>query len=194
MRASTRSNRKELSRERILEVAAYAIRDAGFHGVGIADVMKSAGLTHGGFYAHFASRDALLRAAVERAGTESAAVIEDHMNRLTAAGVTPFRAFVETYLHESGVSERGNGCPIAALSSEIPGQCAEVLAASQSLVRRLHVFVQSVLPEGSPPDAAWNVTSAVLGALQLARALGDNDEGRAVLSATKNELLARYAG
>ncbi len=58
----------------------------------------------------------------------------------------------------------------------------------------MHVFVQSVLPEGSPPDAAWNVTSAVLGALQLARALGDNDEGRAVLSATKNELLARYAG
>ncbi len=62
------ASRKELSHERIVDAAARAIRREGYAGVGVADVMKEAGLTHGGFYAHFPSRDAMLVAAMERAG------------------------------------------------------------------------------------------------------------------------------
>src|SRR5918911_4491018 len=65
-------SKKEQTRERILRAAARAIRKHGYEGVGVADVMKEAGLTHGGFYAHFESRDALLAAAADRAGLESA--------------------------------------------------------------------------------------------------------------------------
>src|SRR5215813_12628203 len=66
------SARKAETHERILRAAARAIRRRGYEGVSVADVMKDAGLTHGGFYAHFDSRDALLAAAAEQAGIESA--------------------------------------------------------------------------------------------------------------------------
>ena len=63
--------RKEITHERIVEVAARAIRRSGYDGTGVADIMKEAGLTHGGFYAHFASREALLAEAADRAGAET---------------------------------------------------------------------------------------------------------------------------
>ena len=75
------SSRKEETRERILRAAARAVRKHGFEGVGVADVMKQAGLTHGGFYAHFESRDALLAAAADQAGAESI----EHLTRAIAA-------------------------------------------------------------------------------------------------------------
>ena len=71
MREVKAGSKKEHTRERIIRAAARAIRKHGYEGVGVADVMKEAGLTHGGFYAHFASRDALLAQAAEQAGVES---------------------------------------------------------------------------------------------------------------------------
>ena len=71
---SSAQSRKEATHERIVDVAARAIRRSGYDGTGVADIMKEAGLTHGGFYAHFASRDALLAEAGDRAGAESVAL------------------------------------------------------------------------------------------------------------------------
>jgi AcrR family transcriptional regulator len=70
----TPNSRKEETHERIVDAAGRAIRRQGYAGVAVADVMKDAGLTHGGFYAHFDSRDALLVEALERAGRQSLAV------------------------------------------------------------------------------------------------------------------------
>ena len=70
---SVRAAAKEASHERILSVAARAIRRSGYDGTGVADIMKEAGLTHGAFYAHFPSREAMLAEAAGRACTESAA-------------------------------------------------------------------------------------------------------------------------
>jgi TetR/AcrR family transcriptional regulator, transcriptional repressor for nem operon len=193
MSQSASGDRKAASRARILEVGGRAVRRAGFHGVGIADVMKEAGLTHGGFYAHFASRDALLCAAVEQAAADSIAAMEAQAHRLVAAGVSPFRAMLETYLYEGVIADRECGCAMAALSSEMPIQSEPVVAASREVARRLQRHVQRALPPDLPADAAWAITATLLGALQLARTLGDNDEGRAVLAATRRELLARYA-
>src|SRR5947207_13831198 len=67
----TAPSRKEVTHERIVEAAARAIRRSGYGGTGVAEIMKDAGLTHGGFYAHFASRDAMLAEAADRAGAES---------------------------------------------------------------------------------------------------------------------------
>ena len=69
-------SRKEATHERIVEAAARAIRRSGYSGTGVADIMKDAGLTHGGFYAHFESREAMLAEAADRAGAESVATLE----------------------------------------------------------------------------------------------------------------------
>src|ERR1700730_17221708 len=76
----TPNSRKEETHERIVDAAARAIHRHGYAGVGVADVMKEAGLTHGGFYAYFGSRDALIVEALERAGRKSLA-----MTRATAS-------------------------------------------------------------------------------------------------------------
>src|SRR6266705_971898 len=69
------TRRKEATHERIVEVAARAIRRSGYGGTGVADIMQEAGLTHGGFYAHFASREAMLAEAADRAGAEGVAAV-----------------------------------------------------------------------------------------------------------------------
>src|SRR5215204_4512265 len=69
-------SRKEATHERIVKTAARAIRRSGYGGAGVAEIMKEAGLTHGGFYAHFDSREAMLAEAADRAGAESVAMLE----------------------------------------------------------------------------------------------------------------------
>src|SRR3954463_13422721 len=73
-RAASRS--KEATHDRIVEAAARAIRRSGYNGTGVADIMNDAGLTHGGFYAHFESREAMLAEAADRAGREGVALME----------------------------------------------------------------------------------------------------------------------
>lgn len=186
------SSRKELSHERIVDAAARAIRREGYAGVGVADVMKEAGLTHGGFYAHFPSREALLAAAMERAGRDGAARMMKRMAERQAEGASPLRAWVETYLGDAHLTGCESGCPVSALASEIPRQSAEVREVSALRVRRLLDALRQVLPPTAGEHAAVAVTSTLVGALQLARALGDNDEGRAVLSSARQAILEQY--
>jgi AcrR family transcriptional regulator len=185
-------NRKALTHERILDTASRAIRRAGFQGVGVADIMKEAGLTHGGFYAHFASRDALLAEALVRAGQQSAERIAKGNAAREAKGASPFRAMVEGYLSDRHLSGTENGCAVAALASEMPRQSHEVRAASAQRVRGLMAMVERALPEGAAPGTAAAIASQMVGALQLARALGDNAEGKALLADNRNALLARH--
>src|SRR5438045_9284061 len=109
-RAPTRS--KEATHERIVGAAARAIRRSGYDGTGVADIMKDAGLTHGGFYAHFPSREAMLAEAADRAGGESVATMER-----IAASSSPQRALQAmmadklSKAHAEGVE---TDCPTAA--------------------------------------------------------------------------------
>jgi TetR/AcrR family transcriptional repressor of nem operon len=183
-------NRKALTHERILDTAARVIRRAGFQGVGVADIMKEAGLTHGGFYAHFPSRDALMAEALAHAGRQSAERIARGNATREARGASAFRALVEGYLSERHLSGTENGCAVAALASEMPRQSAEVRAAATQRVRSLIDLVAQALPEGADPGRAPAVASQLVGALQLARALGNNAEGRALLAANREALLA----
>lgn len=187
-----RPSRKQVTHDRIVETAARAIRRAGFHGVGVADIMKEAGLTHGGFYAHFASRDALLCEALERAGQDGAARMAQRAASRPADGASAFRALVEGYLSDRHLAATENGCPVAALASEVPRQAPEVQAVAASRVRGLVARVHAALPPEAPADAAAVVTGQLVGALQLARTLGDNAEGKAWLAATRQALLAQY--
>lgn len=187
----TSPSRKQITHERIVETAARAIRRAGFQGVGVADIMKEAGLTHGGFYAHFASRDALLCEALERAGRDSAAALERGTTAKIARGASPLRALVDHYLSDSHLAAAESGCPVAALAGEMPRQSREVGVAAAQRVRGLVGAVARALPPAHA-DEAPAVAGQLVGAVQLARALGNNAEGRALLAATRRALLARF--
>ena len=185
-------SRKQVTHERIVATAARAIRRGGFHGVGVADIMKEAGLTHGGFYAHFSSRNALLAEALERAGQDSAARVSQATAARQARGASALRALVEGYLSERHLSDIEAGCPVAALASEMPRQSPEVRDSSAQRVRGLIAAVRRALPQDAEADAGPGIAGQLVGALQLARALGDNSEGRALLKASRRALLAQY--
>ena len=183
--------RKQITHERIVDTAATVLRTSGFAGVGVADIMKRVGLTHGGFYAHFASRDALLCEAVERAGEDSRARVAKSVALRKARGASPLRAFIENYLSDAHLAAPEQGCPVAALAAEMPRQSAEVAQAAAQRVRKLLALVRESLP-ASAAEQAPVVAGQLVGALQLARALGDNAEGRALLAATRRTLLAQF--
>ena len=187
----TPDTRKQETHERIVDVAARAIRRHGYAGVGVADVMKEAGLTHGGFYAHFDSREALLVEALERAGRQSGEAITRALERRAARGVSAFRALVEAYLGDEQLASLETGCPVAALAGDMPRQSDAVRAASAVRVRRLVAGVQAALPHASRATASV-VAGTLVGTLQLARALGANADGRAMLSAARKALLQQY--
>jgi AcrR family transcriptional regulator len=184
----TPNSRKHETHERIVDVAARAIRRHGYAGVGVAGVMKEAGLTHGGFYAHFDSRDALLVEALERAGRESGEAVARAVERRTARGASAFRALVEAYLGDEHLASLDSGCPVAALACDMPRQSDAVRDASATRVRRLVATVRATLPGVSRATASV-VAGTLVGSLQLARALGANSEGRAVLAAARKALV-----
>ncbi len=185
-------SRREATHDRIVETAARAIRRAGYQGVGVADIMKEAGLTHGGFYAHFASRNALLVEALERAGQDGLANMTRRMAERQAKGASEFRALVESYLSDAHLVSAEHGCPVAALCSEMPRQAPEVRDASALRVQGMLKLVKKTLPASAAADAAMVIASTMVGALQLARALGNNAQGKALLKANRQSLLAQH--
>jgi AcrR family transcriptional regulator len=188
---STTPSRKELTHERIVDVAARALRRGGYSGVGVAEVMKEAGLTHGGFYAHFASRDALLVEATQRAGRDSGAVIAERMALKQAEGMSAFTALVTSYLSEAQLASAEFGCPVAALASEMPRQIAEVGDAARVRVAALIDRVRRALPEGTDPEQAAAVAGTMVGSVQLARTLGGK-AGKSLLATARQNLITQY--
>lgn len=188
----TKPSRRETTHERIVEVASRALRRNGYAGVGVADVMKHAGLTHGGFYAHFPSRDALLAEAVERAGHDGAGLMGRRINQRKARGQNPLQALIESYLSDAHLCDVESGCVVAALASEMHRQTSILQELSAKRVRGLVVLVQQALPASGKHEQAMVIASTLVGALQLARALGANAQGKALLAATRSALLAQY--
>jgi len=171
-KTATRS--KEATHDRIVDAAARAIRRSGYNGTGVADIMKAAGLTHGGFYAHFASREAMLAEAADRAGGEAVTL----MGRV-AATVPPHKALpamMQAYLSKDHVKSIETGCATAALASEMPRQVPEVRRAATRRIKEMIDLVARQLPDWGQPSAhdhALVTASLMVGALVLARAVDD---------------------
>ena len=190
--STTRSSRHQQSHERILDAAARAVRRSGMAGVGVAEVMKEAGLTHGGFYAHFESREALLAEALEHAGMQSGARTRERMRVRLEAGESLFSALVNEYLSRTHMEELDLGCPVGATSSDMQRTREGLRDVSCRRVRELAGAVEKTLSPGLPPDSAWAVTAQMVGAIQLARVLGPDGGGSVVLQACREALLAQY--
>jgi TetR/AcrR family transcriptional regulator, transcriptional repressor for nem operon len=167
-------SRKEASHARIIEAAARAIRRSGYGGSGVADIMKDAGLTHGGFYAHFDSREAMLAEAADRAGAESVATL----TRVAAAAPPPkaLHAMLQAYLSRAHVESAETGCPVVALGSEMPRQPPRVRRAATRRIKEMIDLVARQSPDWGQPGAherALVTVATMVGALLLARAVDD---------------------
>ncbi|WP_373921744.1 TetR/AcrR family transcriptional regulator [Undibacterium cyanobacteriorum] len=172
-RSSTQS-RKEASHERIVEVASRAIRRSGYDGTGVADIMKEAGLTHGGFYAHFPSRDALLAEAGDRAGAESVAIAAQ-----IAAAAPPgeaLRHIMQAYLSEEHMHLIETGCPVSALGSEMPRQAPEVRCVATLHIKEMIDLIARQMPDwgqSAAHERAMLLLCSLIGTTIVSRAVDD---------------------
>lgn len=158
---------KAAIRAKIVEEASRALRQGGLDGVSIPAIMKRVGLTHGGFYAHFADRDELVAEAVRQAGNETAERLFEPAPSLDAA--------LGTYLSAQHAAHPEHGCVVAALGTEAPRQGAAVRKAFAWVAKGLLQLVQSKLDprEQTLSDEALERTSKMVGAIVLARLLDD---------------------
>jgi TetR/AcrR family transcriptional regulator, transcriptional repressor for nem operon len=175
------------NRERVLEVASRLFRERGFEGVSVAELMRAAGLTHGGFYGQFSSKEDLMAQACER----SLAGSLERWSRLAAdAPEGPLQAIAAHYLSVAHRDHPGTGCLLSALGTEASRQAAPVrravTASVRSLVATLARFV-SGRSEAARRERALATFASLVGAMVLARAVDDadlSDEILATVSAT----------
>lgn len=171
---NVRAAAKEASHERIVQAAARAIRRSGYDGTGVADIMKEAGLTHGAFYAHFASREAMLAEAADRAGAEANAVTANVI--AAAAPEQALQTLMQVYLSKEHVANIETGCPVSALGSEMPRQSPEVRRAATLRIKEMIDLVARQSPDWGQPGAherALVTVATMVGTLVLARAVDD---------------------
>jgi len=193
MRSETptaRAAAKQATHERIVEVAARAIRRSGYGGTGVADIMKEAGLTHGAFYAHFPSREAMLAEAADRAGAESVAASAKVVAAAPSRQV--LRALVRAYLSKAHVDNAEVGCPVAALGSEMPRQAPEVRRAATRRIKEMIDLVSRQSPDWGRPGAhehALATVATMVGALLLARAVDEPALSDAICKAAVNHIV-----
>ena len=189
-RPNAKAAAKQASHERIVAVAARAIRKTGYDGTGVADIMKQAGLTHGAFYAHFASRDAMLAEAADRAGAESVAAAADVVAQAPPAQA--LAALLRAYLSKSHVAHPERGCPVAALGSEMPRQAPEVRRAATRRIKEMVDLVARQSPDWGQPGAheqALVTVATMVGALMLARAVDEPGLSDALCQAALDHLV-----
>jgi AcrR family transcriptional regulator len=171
---NARTAAKDATHERIVSVAARAIRRSGYDGTGVADIMKEAGLTHGAFYSHFASREAMLAEAAGKACAESAAGAAE-----VGAGAPPgmaLKAMLAAYLSREHVEQLEAGCPLAALGSETSRQSPEVRRVATRHIKATIDLLARQSPEWGRHGAherALVTLSIMVGAVMLARAVDE---------------------
>jgi TetR/AcrR family transcriptional repressor of nem operon len=179
---------------RIVKKASVRLREKGAHGIGVADLMKDAGLTHGGFYAHFDSREALVIEAFGYA-----------MDRATErwrklAEQTPpekrFASIVDSYLTPVHRDDPGNGCAIPALSAEIARESPKTRKAfAAKLEQMIEMIAEQMpdLPRKTARKQAMASLATMMGTLVLARVAGSTELSDDILGAGREAVLARAA-
>jgi len=183
---------KQRTRERVVQEASEAIRRHGPGKVGVAALMAKAGLTHGGFYAHFKSKDDLVVAAISH-------MFDDQYERFTkwTEGMPPAQAighFIERYLSPLHRDHPEKGCPVAALSAEVGRMSSKARkgfdAGVSRMVRGLADLIRA-LPRPDADTLATSVLAEMVGALAISRAVADPNLSRKTLEAARQSVKAR---
>jgi TetR/AcrR family transcriptional repressor of nem operon len=158
-------------REKILEVASTLFRERGFDGIGVADIMKRAGLTHGAFYGHFDSKDDLAAETTTRVLNP-----EGWLQRMTGKADPSLREVVRSYLSARHRDDAGHGCLVAAVGSDVVRQPRSVRRAFTEGFRLRVAAVQSLLRHRSAAarrKKALTTMASLVGAMILSRAVDD---------------------
>jgi len=190
------SDHKQKTRERVLKEAAKAIRAEGPHRIAVAGVMAKAGLTHGGFYAHFESKDDLVAAAIDTMFGEA----RMRFNRgkpVSGAVETPkakLISYIDFYLSAGHRDARTTGCPLPALAADLPRLApASRERYGQGVVALTALIADALqaLGRAEPLALAGSALSEMVGALSLARAVADPVQSDFILDASRTALKRR---
>jgi len=176
----------EENRERILDSAAKLFRERGFDGVGLNELMQSAGLTRGGFYGHFESKDDLAAQACARA-------LQSNRELWKLQTDQSLDAWVKAYLSDLHRDHPGQGCAFAALASDAARSGPAVREVFAAGVQNLVTALQPHMPGDQTEHRrakAMAMLSTLVGALLLSRAVGDHDLSHELREAALNWLPA----
>jgi len=176
------------NRERILDVATRLFREHGIDGIGLDDIMKAAGLTHGGFYGHFKSTEALVAQACARAVSR---MRQNWTNAVEQSTGDPIQALAATYLTPKHRDGAGRGCPMAALGPEVARQSHTVRRAFTDELRPFLQYLTSIVQGTSTNrrrQKALAAYASLVGALVISRTVDDLDLSNEVLAAVSASL------
>lgn len=171
---------------RILQVAGKLFRERGFDGIGVADLMKSAGLTHGAFYNHFESKDALASHVSEHVLKQTTCAWSDIAE--ASGDGAGFETFIATYLSKHHRDDPGSGCLIAALGGDVSRQGSSVRRAFTAGLRPMIDFLARCTAgrsRAAKRERALVTLATLVGTIMLARAVDDADLSDEVLQATR---------
>ena len=182
-----------LNRERIVETAARLFREKGYDGIGVADLMKSAGLTHGGFYGHFASKEDLMIEACQHALEKS---LEGWRAKVARDPQQALPAIVDSYLTTRHRDQPGGGCPAAAMGVDVARMAPGARPAFTHATRQQFAMLEELMPDATADatpeqrrQQAIATFSAMVGAMVLARSIDDDALSQEILGAVKAQLL-----
>lgn len=177
----------EANRETVINVASRLFRERGFDGIGLKDLMKGAGLTQGGFYKQFESKDDLAALASRRA-MESAT---RRWSSVAASSADPLQAVIDFCLSRGHRGETGDGCPLVALGSDAARQSPNVRKPFQDGIKAHLQVLEELMPTSDHGDAsrkAMAALSLMVGAVTLSRILTDEKLSDRLLEAATAEV------
>jgi TetR/AcrR family transcriptional repressor of nem operon len=186
-------DQKIKTHDRIVRTASKRFREKGLAGVAIADLMKEIGLTVGGFYKHFDSRDDLVAESVKAA---TGPLQKQLLAAESGEAALTYGSLVDSYLSEAHRDHPGTGCPVSALACDIARGSKHIRSLLTEKVKSsLELFANLLPPEDSAarPKAILTV-SALLGALELARAVSDQTLSDEILESTRESLRQLVSG
>jgi AcrR family transcriptional regulator len=174
---------KAQTHQRILHEAAARFRRDGIGATGLQPLMKALGLTHGGFYAHFKSKDDLVEKALRCAVDQMNETVGEKLSADKSA-----EAFIDLYLASAHRDEPEHGCPLATMSSEL-GQRGQPSEITDELISRMLATLQNGMPAGKDnTDKSFMLMSSLVGALMLSRSAKDPELAEKILQTTREQL------
>jgi TetR/AcrR family transcriptional repressor of nem operon len=176
---------KTETRKRILGAAARLFRERGYDGVGVDAIMNEAGLTAGGFYAHFDSKEALFAEAIAAALAEGESANARKSPAL--AGADPLEAMIKSYLSRAHRDQVAAGCPLPSLTPDVARSGEATRESYERQFLRYLAAIEAVLPEGSEHkgEMALGIAAQCIGGLMISRAVKDEKLSDRILKASR---------
>jgi len=173
------------SKARILSVAAKMVRERGVENTSVAEVMQAAGMTNGGFYRHFESKDEMIALAVRRAFDEIADRFDRRLRQYGSAAAV--EAYVEEYLSERHIDHPGHGCPVAAVATDAAHRrgvfAKEFVGGAERLIERLSDCSGGDALSSTARTKAIRRLAMLVGAVVIARAIGRSPLQKEIIAA-----------